>query len=108
GDGAGDEGDADRLEGGGGKRLGGQAGPEAVPVAGDGDESRDAAIADRVVDLGALRVRGGVVTASAEAGVAGAGPARSHARGQVLRIGAPVERPRGVAPDLPGGARGAQ
>ena len=54
GDRAGDEGDADRLEGLGRQGLGGEAGPEAVAVAGDGGEAGDPVVADEVVDLGAL------------------------------------------------------
>ena len=72
-----------------------------MAVTGDGHESRDALLADEVVDLAALDVRGGVIAAGKRGRVSGSRPGLRQPRGQILRIGAHVERGRRVAPDLP-------
>src|SRR4029453_2480489 len=96
----------DRLERLRRERFSRVAGPEAVPVAGDDGEARDAGVAHEVVDLAALDV--GVAEVAAPHVREPARPGHRQAGGQVLRIGAPVERAQGVAPYLPGSRRAAQ
>src|ERR1700738_729421 len=87
------------------QRLRGEARPEAVAVAGDRGEARDAFAADERVDLSPLNI-GGAVGAAAETRVARARPGLRESRWQSLRIHTEVERSGGVAPDLPGRCRG--
>src|SRR5262249_12667184 len=95
-----DERDTDGLERARGKRLRRDAGPEAVAIAGDGDEAGETLVADEIVDLGALDVRGAVVSAP-DAGAHGARPRPPRSAPEGLRVGAKVERALRVAPDLP-------
>lgn len=94
------ESDANRFESFRWQTLRGEASPETMPVARDGREAGDSVVADEVVDLTALDVRGAVI-ASAGAGVksrvSSTGPRFGQTRGKVLRVGAHVERSNRVA-----------
>ena len=74
GNGAGDEGCADRLEGRGRQRLAGEPGPETVAIAADGEEAGDLRVSNRVIDLSALVKSSAVVTAATEVCVRGTWP----------------------------------
>src|ERR1043165_5259866 len=75
--------------------------PEAAAVARDDGEARDLRVANEAVDFSALCVSGAVVT-STQSCVGVLGPRLlGETRGQVLRVGAPVQRGQRVAPDFP-------
>src|SRR5581483_2394314 len=90
------------------QRLGREPGPKAVPIAGHRHETRDAGIANDVVDLRALDVRRAVVATAAEYRVASTRPAFANAFRQILWIDAEVERADAVAPHLPRRCRASQ
>src|SRR4051812_26571057 len=96
-----DEGNSYRFEGRGRKSLGGDASPETVPVSGDGSETSDPVIADKVINFAALNIRTAVV-ASAKARITRPRPGFRQALWEILRIGTKVKRTGGVAPDFPG------
>src|SRR6185436_14784892 len=92
---------ADRLELAGGKFRARVSGPEAVAIARDDGEACDLRVANEIVDFSALQVRGAVVPSS-QRSVSVPGPRLpGETRGQVLRVGAPVQRSERVTPDFP-------
>ncbi len=104
---SGDECDADRFEWLRRKGLGGEPGPEAVAIAGNRCEASDVVPANEIVDFGAFHIRAAVIAAT-EAGISSARPRTRQPCGKILRIGAHIERRRGIAPDLPRGRRRTQ
>src|SRR6185312_7341052 len=95
------EAQADRIELAGRKLRSRVSRPEAVAVARYDGEARDLRVAHQMVDLGALRVRCAEVT-PAEGSVRVRGPGLlGETAGQVLRVGALIERSERVAPDFP-------
>ncbi len=94
-----DEAQADRLELAGRKFRRRVAGPEAVAVARDDGEAGDLRVAHEIVDFGALGVRGAVIAAAdiREAPSFGHG-SLVRPGGQVLRVGALIERALRVRP----------
>src|SRR5262249_47429871 len=81
--------------------------PEAVAIARNPCKARDVVRAHEVIDFAPLDV-GGAEVAIWHGGVPGPGPRLTYTGWQILGIGAHVERPHGVAPDLPGRPRGLQ
>src|SRR4030095_5544565 len=103
--GAGDEGDAHRLERPRRQRFGREPRPEAVSIARDGHKAGDAGVPHEVVDFAALDV-GPAEIASTKAGISLTGPGLAASLGKVLGIGTEVESADRVPPDLPGCGRG--
>jgi hypothetical protein len=71
-----------------------------MPISGDRREASNSMLVNKIVDFAAFHVRAAVIPAS-KAGVSGAGPRLGQAGRKVLRVGAHVQRGRGVTPDLP-------
>src|SRR5690242_18348846 len=96
-----DEAQPHRLEPAGWELGGCVAGPEAVTVARDDRKPGDLRVADQLVDLVALGP-GAAMVAAADVRKRTGRPRRlRQAGGQVLRVGAPLERTERVPPDLP-------
>jgi len=99
-----DKRDSDRFEGPRRQILGCETGPEAVPVAGYGYEAGNSVFPHEVIDFSALHVCRAVVSSARtriETSKARAWPGFRHTAGEVLRVGAHVERGNRVAPDFP-------
>src|ERR1700733_10305320 len=95
------EGDSDRLEFCRRESFRRVASPEAVSIARHCGESGDAVIAEEIVDFRAFDVCGTVI-AAAESGISSPGPRFANASGEILRVGAHIQRGRGVPPNFPG------
>src|SRR5689334_7836041 len=88
------------------RKTGGSiSGPETVTVSRYDGEPGDLRIAHQIIDLLPLDICRAEVGA-ADLGIGVRWPRLpGHVRGQVLRIGPPVQAPERIAPDLPGCGR---
>src|SRR5580700_1913302 len=83
------------------ERLRCQSGPETVAISGDSGETCNAVLLDEIVDLAALDI-GVAMIACIRTGITSSGPGFGYSLRQVLRVGAHIQRSRGITPDLPG------
>src|SRR6185312_14115870 len=107
-DGAADKRDPHGIESSRRQGFGCKSGPKAVTIACDRGKSSNAFATHEGVDFRALNIRRAVVARAESCGVAGSGPGGCETLGEVLRVRAEIERPRGVSPQLPGRGRGLQ
>src|SRR5215831_1427668 len=96
-----DEAQTHRLELAGWKLSRCVAGPEAVKVARDDRKPGDLRVANEIVDLAALGPGTAVIAAAQSRERTGRPRLLRQARGQILRVGARLERALRVPPDLP-------